>query len=72
LVDLGIIQIGAVVVPLYPNISEENYQFIFTDSNVKLVFVEDNQLLEKVNNVKRRIDKDLPVYSFNKIDNVKH
>lgn len=71
-VDLAALQIGAVIVPLYPNMSEDNYRFIFTDSNVKLVFVENEQLLEKVNNVKRKINKDLPVYSFDKMQNVKH
>ena len=47
-VDLSVMQIGAVVVPLYPNNSEDNYTFIFDDANVRLVFVEDKEILRKV------------------------
>ncbi len=64
LVDLGTLQVGGVVVPLYPNMSEDNYQFIFEDSEVKMVFVGDNELWEKVGRVKKRISWKIDVYTF--------
>ena len=33
-VDLGILQIGAVNVPLYPTISEIEYEFIFNEAEI--------------------------------------
>ena len=42
-IDLSVLQVGAVLVPLYPNNSEDNYCFIFDDANIKLVFVEDDR-----------------------------
>ena len=27
-IDIGSLQVGAIIVPLYPNMSEDNYQFI--------------------------------------------
>ena len=47
-VDLAILQIGGIVVPLYPNTSEDNYVYIFEDAAVKFVFVEDEELYKKV------------------------
>ncbi len=46
-VDLAVLQIGGIVVPLYPNTSEDNYAFIFDDTKIKLVFVEDHESLKK-------------------------
>ncbi len=70
--DLATLQIGAVDVPLYPNISEDNYEYIFNDAGVKLVFVENAELYEKV----KRVLPDCPsverIYSFEKIEGVKH
>ena len=60
--DLGILQVGGIVVPLYPTVSEENYEFIFIDAEVRLVFVEDKDLLKKVRiaakKVKTKIDEE--------------
>src|SRR5947207_14605804 len=36
--DLGILQTGAVNVPVYPTISEHEYKFIFNDAEIKFVF----------------------------------
>ncbi len=70
--DLATLQIGAVDVPLYPNISEDNYRYIFNDAGVKLVFVENQDLYEKV----KKVLDDCPtvegIYSFEHIDGVKH
>ena len=46
--DLGIAQIGAVSVPVYPTISPEDYDFIFNNAEVQYCFVSDRELLEKV------------------------
>ncbi|MCH7516248.1 MAG: AMP-binding protein, partial [Bacteroidetes bacterium] len=72
LVDLGTLQVGGVVVPLYPNMSEDNYQFIFEDSEVKMVFVGDNELWEKVGRVKKRISWKIDVYTFDEVAGAPH
>lgn len=64
--DLATQQIDGVIVPLYPNMSEDNYKFIFTDAHVKLVFVENDELLKKVNNVRTKIEWEIEVYTFDK------
>ncbi|MFA3783422.1 long-chain fatty acid--CoA ligase [Melioribacteraceae bacterium 4301-Me] len=72
-VDLGILQMGGIVVPLYPNTSEDNYSFIFQDADVKLVFVEDEELFDKVQRVNKKIKNKIQhIYTFNRIDKAHH
>jgi long-chain acyl-CoA synthetase len=46
-VDFGVQQLGAVSVPMYPTISEDDYRFIFQDAGVRLVFVSSEELYHK-------------------------
>ncbi|MBK8443187.1 MAG: hypothetical protein IPL35_07125, partial [Sphingobacteriales bacterium] len=48
------------------------YRFIFNDAEVKLAFVNDEQLYQKVNPLKMMSLLWVVFYSFEKIDNVKH
>jgi len=52
ILDLAILQIGAINVPLYPTISEEDYQYIINHSEAEYCFVSDAVLFEKVNSIK--------------------
>lgn len=72
-VDLGILQMGGVVVPLYPNISEDDYSFIFDDAAIRIVFVEDLELYKKVRNVGKKIKTKIEaIFTFNRIENIPH
>ena len=51
IIDLGIIQIGAVTVPIYPNISESEYKYILTHSDAKLVFIYSETIYNKIKNI---------------------
>lgn len=53
--DIGIQQTGAIVVPLYPNISEKDYQYIFNDAGIKLCVVGTEDLNEKIHRIKHNI-----------------
>lgn len=46
--DLGIQQIGAINVPVYPTISPSEYEYIFNDAEVKYAFVGKDDLYDKV------------------------
>lgn len=70
--DLAILQIGAVNVPMYPTISEKDYEFIFNDSEVKVVFVSDTEILEKVRKAQNGCPNLKSVFSFDKIENTTH
>ena len=48
IMELGISQIGVVTVPVYPTISEEDYIYIFNNSEIKYCFVSDADLYKKL------------------------
>lgn len=71
-IDIGILQIGAVGVPMYPNITEKEYEFIFNEAEVKLVFVSDAGIYKKVKSILNNTPSVQNIYSFDKIDDVQH
>ena len=71
-VDLGILQIGAVDVPLYPTISEIEYEFIFNEAEIKMIFISGQDIYDKIKNVIPRSQFIKKVYSFDKLENISH
>jgi long-chain acyl-CoA synthetase len=71
-VDQGILQTGAVNVPIYPTISENDYRFIFNDAEIKYAFVNDKNLFNKINAIKADVPSLKEIFSFEKVDGCKH
>jgi len=72
IVDIGILQIGAQNVPIYPTISEEDYEYILNHSEAKLCFVSCDEVLEKVQAIQSKVENLKDVYSFDQLDNCKN
>jgi long-chain acyl-CoA synthetase len=72
MLDLAVQQIGAVLTPVYPTINETELEFILKDAEVKIIFVNDAQLFEKVNGIKANLPHLKEIFSFDKTDNAKH
>jgi long-chain acyl-CoA synthetase len=70
--DIGMLQIGAVNVPVYPTISEHEYKFIFNDAEIKYAFVSDKNLFTKISNIKSEVPSLKDIYSFEKVEGCKH
>ncbi|HJW18147.1 MAG TPA: long-chain fatty acid--CoA ligase, partial [Flavisolibacter sp.] len=70
--DLAVQQMGAVLVPLYPTIHINDLEFILNDSQVKAVFVNDEDLFHKVQNVRGEIKSIKEIYSFEKVNGARH
>ena len=66
--DLGISQIGAVSVPVYPTISPEDYDFIFNNAEVQYCFVSDRELYDKVIQIKANVSTMKGVFTFDQVD----
>jgi len=47
-IDMGIAQIGAIHVPIYPTLSKDDYYYILTHCKPKLIIVSDKALVEKI------------------------
>lgn len=68
--DLGISQIGAISVPVYPSISSDDYNYIFNNAEVKYCFLSDKGLLDKVNAIKDQVPSLEGIFTFDKIQGV--
>jgi long-chain acyl-CoA synthetase len=70
--DFGIMQIGATQVPMYPTLAENDIKFILRDADVKIVFVSELALYEKLSNVRKTDGLDFKIFSFDSIEGVPH
>ena len=72
MLDLAVQKIGAVLTPVYPTINDLELEYILQDSRIKIIFTNDRELSEKVAGVKGNLPDLKEIYSFEKIDGVKH
>lgn len=72
IVDIGILQTGAQNVPIYPTISEEDYEYILNHSGSIYCLVSDEEVLKKVNAIKNNVSNLKDVFCFNTISGCKN
>ena len=72
MLDLAVQQIGAILVPIYPTINVNELEFVLTDAQVKMVFVNDEDLFLKVLSLKERVPGLKDIYTFEHAANAKH
>lgn len=70
--DLATQQIGVILVPLYPTIHVSDLEFVLNDAQVKAVFVNDEDLFHKVQNVRSKVPSIKEVYSFEHVSGCAH
>ncbi len=72
IMDIGILQTGAQNVPIYPTISEVDYEYILNHSEAKYCFVSDDEVMRKINLIKSNLNFLKEVYSFNEVEGCKN
>ena len=72
IMDVGILQTGAQNVPIYPTISENDYEYILNHSEAIYCFVSDDEVLRKLNLIKHNVPNLKDVFSFNEIAGCKN
>ena len=70
--DIGILQVGAQDVPIYPTISEEDYQYVLNHSECVYCFVSCTEVLDKINTIKANVPSLKEVFSFDDIGSCKN
>jgi long-chain acyl-CoA synthetase len=68
IVDHAALQIGAVDVPIYPTMTESDYEYILNHSEAKLIFLSDAALYEKVKSIYPKLAAQPQVFSFDEVD----
>ena len=72
LADFGIAQLGAVSVPVYPTMSAADTEFILNDAGVKIVFVADRDLFDKINTIKGNTPSVKHIFTFDALSEARH
>jgi long-chain acyl-CoA synthetase len=71
IIDIGIQQVGAQNIPIYPTISADDYEYVLNHSESLYCFVSDEEVLQKVLKIKDKTSLK-GVYSFDQIKGCKH
>jgi long-chain acyl-CoA synthetase len=66
-VDMALAMSGAVHVPVYPTISEEEYGYIFSHAETRYIFISDDKLYKKLSPMVDQIDSLEQVFTFNQV-----
>lgn len=72
ILDIAIQQIGAIVVPLYPTISESDYNYILNDASVKMCIVSSEDLATKIKHIEGNVSSLEYLYTFDNVDGFEH
>lgn len=68
LADMGINKTGAINVPIYPNITTDDYEYILNDAGVKYLFVGSEEIFDKVSGLIDKVKSLEAIYSFDEIE----
>jgi long-chain acyl-CoA synthetase len=69
--DMALAMTGAVHVPVYSTISEEEYRYIFRHSETKFIFVSDEKLYRKLLPLLKEVPSIEQIYTYNQISGAK-
>lgn len=72
MVDMAVQQIGALLTPIYPTVNVNELEFILNDAQVKMVFVNDEDLYLKVLSLKERVPSLKEIFTFEHVANARH
>jgi len=67
-IDLAVQQTGAILVPIYPTTNPIELEFILKDSEAKMIFASNKELLDKVVSVAGRVPSLRNIYTFDEIE----
>lgn len=72
ILDFAIQQIGAVVVAIYPNISESDYSYIFNHAEIKNCIVSSKKLYSKIVSIRESCPFLQRIFTLDKDENIPH
>jgi long-chain acyl-CoA synthetase len=72
MLDAAVQLTGAVLAPIYPTIAIGELEFILTDAQARVIFVNDEELFHKVLSIKSRVPSLQEIYTFEHVENARH
>lgn len=71
MIDFAIQQIGAICVPIYPTISQSDYEYIFRHSETKIAFIYNKLIFNKIKEISGDISSVGSIFSIRLTEGVK-
>lgn len=68
MIDFATMQIGAVSIPIYPTISQDDYRHILNHAEMKMIFIDGKELRNKLQPILPEVKSLKEVYTFNEQD----
>ena len=65
MIDFATMQIGAISIPIYPNISQDDYRHILNHAEMKMIFIEGKELRNKLQPILPEVKTLKEIYTFN-------
>ena len=72
IVDMGVLQLGAINVPIYPTIAAKDYEYILNHSESQYCFVSDKEVYDKLVSVQKNIKGLKGIFCFDEIEGCAH
>ncbi|WP_276389937.1 AMP-dependent synthetase/ligase [Eudoraea chungangensis] len=72
IMDIGVLQLGAQNVPIYPTISESDYAYVLNHSECTYCFVSCEEVYNKVKSIKDQVPSLKEIYSFDNLNECKN
>jgi len=69
-IDMGMGQVGAVHVPIYPNIGEAEYEHIIKHSDARIMILSSKELYDKIVPIAKKSKNIETIYTFDEVDGV--
>ncbi len=70
--DMGMMQIGAIHVPVYPTLSEDETKFIMEHSEAKLAIVSDTNIFKKFSAAMTKVANIKDIYTYDVVEGAKN
>jgi long-chain acyl-CoA synthetase len=62
--DMAIMEIGAIHIPIYPTISEEDYRYILNHAEVRLIFLSSEDIYRRISPIVSEVPSIMEVFRF--------
>ncbi len=70
--DMGVQMAGGIHIPIYPTISDKDYEYILNHSEVKYVFVAGEEMYRRIQHIVPNIPSIKAIYTFKNLFGVQH
>ena len=67
-IDGAVMSLGAIHLPIYPNIAAEEYEFLLSDSEAKLLFVSSERLYQLIEPLRKKLPALQDVYTYDPVN----